>query len=911
MAEKPDKKIFLIDGSSLYYRAYFALMKNPLFTQSGENTTATYGFVNQLLSLMQKHHPKYLAVVFDTKEPTFRHKRYSEYKATREKMPEEMAAQFPRIVELVKTMGIKVIELPGWEADDVIGTLAKQAAAKGFITYMVTSDKDYMQLVEGNIKMYNPWHKNGPEELGPEEVEEKIGLKPEQIIDYLALMGDSSDNIPGVKKIGPKTALELLKEYSTFENIYENVEKISKKGTRENLITYKEDAILSKELVTIDIDSPVKAEVEELKISLPDKKDLITLLNTLEFTRIIDQLGNVYPDFADKKEEYTAADRNYSLIKNRAQFDNLIKDLESNNFWIFDTETTGLKTLESEVLGISFSINPNEGRYLPLQNLEGISKAEIIEKMKEIFANSAIKKGGQNIKFDILMLNGHGIEVNGVEFDTMIAHYLLHPGSRGHNLNDMARDYLNYEMIPIESLIGKKGKNQRNMAELSPEEVYEYAAEDSDITLQLASILKEELKKENLYLLFRDLEMPMVEVLTAMERNGVKIEVNQMNQMSKKINTRLQDLINEIYDMAGMSFNINSPKQLGAIIYENLKIHEEIGLKRVPKTSKGSFSTAESALEKLSSHPFTGKILEYRKLTKLLNTYVDVMPKLINKKTGRIHASFNQTVTATGRLSSSDPNLQNIPIRAEMGKEIRKAFIPENENSVILAADYSQIELRIMAELSKDEGLRNAFKEGKDIHTSTAALIMKIPHEEVTADHRRKAKEVNFGILYGMNEFGLSNRLNITPQEAKEIITGYFAQFPGVKNYMMQVITFATRKRYVETMMGRRRSIPDIDASNRNIRENAERIAINTTIQGSAADLIKKAMIDIQKYFIKSGLKSKLIIQVHDELVFEVPKDELEEMKKIVNDKMVNAVKLDVSVKVDIGVGPNWLEAHE
>ncbi len=908
-----EKTLFLIDGSSLFYRAYFALMRNPLFNSKGENTTATYGFVNQLIRLMQKQDvtPDYLSVVFDTKQPTFRHKRYPAYKATREKMPEEMAAQYPRIVELTHTMGIKVIELPGWEADDVIGTLAKRAASEGFKVFMVTSDKDYMQLVENNILMYNPWGKKGVEILDPKGVENKVGITPAQITDYLALTGDSSDNIPGVAGVGPVTALKLLQQFESFDNIYANLDKVSKPALREKLEKNRENALLSKELVTIDIDAPLDITPEELNISEPDKESLVSLLKELEFNKIIVQLGTVYDNFEHNGPSIESENKSYHLIKDRAQFEDLLSELKSHSIWAFDTETNGLKPFDSHIIGLSFSYQRDEGYYLPLTDLPDLSAEEMLRELKPLFADPALKKCGQNIKFDVLMLYGHGIKVKGIFFDTMIAHYLLHSGSRGHKLDNIAKQYLNYEMIPIEELIGKRGKSQKNMSELSPEEIYRYAAEDAEITFALVEVLEKELKKNNLHPLFTKLEMPLVEVLTAMEINGVKIDTDLLRSVSDKIEITLKETIKKIYEIAGEEFNINSTQQLGKIIYDKLEIHKELGLKRIPKTAKGGYSTSESALEKMAEHKLINLILQYRKLTKLKNTYLDPLPSLISKKTGRLHASFNQTVTATGRLSSSDPNLQNIPIRTELGKEIRKAFIPETANNVILSADYSQIELRIMAELSGDPSLKAAFSAGKDIHTSTAAMLMGIPEEEVTSDHRRKAKEINFGILYGMNRYGLAKRLGISAEEAQQMINNYFAGFPRVLDYTMRIITFATRNRFVETMMGRRRYIPEIDSSNRNVRENAERQAINTVIQGSAADLIKMAMIKIQKYIEQNSLESKMLIQIHDELLFEVPKAEVDIMKKAVKEIMSTAYKIEVPLEVDLGVGKNWLEAHE
>ncbi|GAB4169766.1 MAG: DNA polymerase I [Calditrichia bacterium] len=906
-----DKKIFLMDGSYMFYRAYFSLMRTPLFNKKGENTTATYGFINQLFKLIVENRPEYMAVVFDTKEPTFRHDFYPEYKATREKMPEDMAAQYPRIVQLVQLLGIPTIEMPGYEADDIIGTFAQQAAQQSMDVYMVTADKDYMQLVSDKIKLYNPWGKNGSEILDVHGVQQKMELRPDQIVDYLALMGDSSDNVPGVKGIGAKSALKLLMQFETLENLLSQTDQIKSDSIRKKIEEGKEQALLSKKLVTIDTHVPVELRLEDLEVKSPETDKVLEIFKELEFQGFIERFQDIFPDTGVQIDTYKNQNKNYRLITNKDEFRGLLEQLSGHDFWVFDSETTGLNVWESEIIGLSFSWEEDSAAYVPFSDLEDISVQEIIQQLKPIFENPEIKKGGQNIKYDALMLVQHGIFIQGIEFDTMIADYLLNPGGRNHNLDSLALRYLNYKMIPIEELIGKKGKNQKNMSELTPQQIYEYACEDADITFKLYKILKEKLMQYNLLKLFKDVEMPLLTILIEMEKNGVKLDLDHMRNLSQQMAKRLDELVASIYEIAGKEFNINSPQQLGKILYDEMEIHVKKGLKRPPRTAKGSYSTSESALQKLEGHPIVDLILEYRQLSKLKNTYVDIFPTLVSSKTGRLHASFNQTITATGRLSSSDPNLQNIPIRTEIGREIRKAFIPEEKDWWIVSADYSQIELRLLAELSGDESLLQAFKHGADIHTATASMIFNVPREEVTSDHRRKAKEINFGIIYGMNEYGLASRLKISPEEAKEIITNYFAQFPKVNTYIMNVLVQANRKKYVETILGRRRYIPEIDSKDRNTRENAERQAVNTTIQGSAADLIKLAMINIQKAIHQNQLQSKMIMQIHDELVFEVPDRELEEIQSLVKQKMETAMSLQVPLKVDIGAGKNWLEAHE
>ena len=909
MSEKP--RLFLIDGSALFYRSYFAFIRNPLINSKGENTSAVFGFASSLLKILLEEKPDYLAVVFDTKEPTFRHEKYPEYKATREKMPDEMVMQFPRITELVEAFDIPQLEKPGYEADDIIATLARQAEKKGIETYMVTGDKDFMQLLTPMVKMYIIRQGKEVEVLDPEGVSEKLEMTPSQIVDYLALMGDSSDNVPGVPGVGEKTARQLIKDYGTLDNVYNHLEDFSGKSLQQKLKDGKESAYLSRQLVTIDLFVPVKLDMQAMRIEKFQGQKLKQLFEELEFKSLIDRLTEFIDDEDLATSTFETKKTEYILIKTSKQFDAFMKQLKQQRFFVFDTETTGLNVFDAEIIGLSFCWQTSKAYYLPLNDPESdFSAGEVLKELKAVFEDEKIAKGGQNIKFDGLMLNQHDIVIKNMAFDTMIADYLLNPGTRQHNLDTLAQNYLNYKMIPIEQLIGEKGKAQKNMADLPVADVYEYACEDADITFQLKELLEKELKKTDTLNLFETLEMPLTGVLLEMEKYGVKLDVDFLSDMSKDLEGQLQDLIKTIYSEAGSEFNINSPQQLGKILFEDLEIHKEYGSRRPTKTATGQFSTSEQVLEKYSQHPLVGKLLEYRKLTKLKSTYVDALPALISKSTGRLHTSFNQTIAATGLLSSSDPNLQNIPIRTEIGRRIRQAFIPAETGHVILSADYSQIELRIMAHLSGDDGLQDAFAKGEDIHATTAAAIFNIPLEMVNSDHRRKAKEVNFGIIYGISQYGLASRLGISNEEAKKIIDSYFVRFPKVHDYMNHTITFARQHHYVSTILNRRRYIPEIESSNTNVRQNAERMAINTTIQGSAADLIKMAMINIQKDITKKKLKSKMILQVHDELVFEVPEAELEDVQKLVKKRMESAIQLDVPVKVEMGAGKNWLEAH-
>ncbi|MDZ7371376.1 MAG: DNA polymerase I [candidate division KSB1 bacterium] len=897
----PAKRLFLIDGMALAYRVYYAFVRNPLINSKGENVSAVFGFANVLLKLIDEHKPDYLAVVFDTPQPTFRHERFEEYKATRKEMPEEMVEQLPRIREMLQVLNVPLLELPGYEADDIIGTLAKRAEEKGIETFIVSGDKDMMQLVGPKIKLLVPRHGGKEEEILDEQaIREKIGLSPAQIIDYLALMGDSSDNIPGVSGIGPVAASKLLQEFGTLEAVLANVEKISDKRSRTALEKGAESALLSKELAAIHCNVPVDIQPEQLSLRESDRRTVFQFFQRMEFRSLAERF---IPDELQKK-------RDYRLIQSEAELEALAQALETAGRWAFDTETTDPDPMRAELVGLSFSFSDDVAYYVPVRGPQEFAEphrplpiVQVLQRLKPIFENEAVLKCGHNAKYDMIVLSRCGVKVKGLAFDTMVAGYLLDPSARQHNLDAMALTYFDLKKIRIEDVIGS-GAKQIRMDQAPIARVAEYACEDAEVTWKLWRTLEPKIDELELRPLLEEIEMPLVSVLMTMEMNGVKIDVPYLEKMSKNLEVELAVYEQEIYKLAGCRFNINSPKQLAEVLYDKLKL-------KTAKRTKTGFSTDVNALEELSrEHELPKAILSYRHLAKLKSTYVDALPKLVNPKTGRVHTSYNQTVTATGRLSSSEPNLQNIPIRTEIGSSIRAAFIPTNADYVIVDADYSQIELRIMAQLSGDPGLRAAFAADEDVHTRTAALIFGIDPKEVTAEQRRRAKEVNFGIMYGMGPYGLSQRLDITPEEATEFISAYFKAYPGVQNYMTNTVREARNNGYVTTLFKRRRYIPDINSDNRRVREFAERTAINTPIQGSAADMIKIAMIRIQKRFNEEKLGAKMIMQVHDELVFDVPKSEQEAVKELIRREMEKAVEMEVPVKVEIGVGDNWLQAH-
>lgn len=945
-----NKKLFLLDAFALIYRAYFAFANNYRINSKGLNTSAVLGFTNTLLEVLKKEKPTHIAVVFDTPEQTVRHVEFTEYKANREEMPEDLALAIPYVIKVIEGFNIPVISMPGYEADDVIGTLAKMAEKKGFTTYMMTPDKDYGQLVSENIFIYKPARLgNGAEVMGIAEVCKKWDiLNVDQLIDILGLMGDKVDNIPGIPGVGEKTAIQLVKDFGTIENLLVNTDKLKGK-LKEKVEQNKEKAIQSKWLATIICDVPVELDEKALEIEEPNREALRELFTELEFRRLAEQIlgesisapvetkvaspkaKKVNPDQMDMfgaatetgetteveipVAEEDDAPKNYSTINNvthtyhlvdtKEKRAKLISELKTQSEICFDTETTGIDAHTAELVGMSFAFKVSEAYYIPTPENQ-IETQAIVNEFKSIFENEKITLIGQNIKYDLLVLKKYGIHLKGKLFDTMVAHFLIHPEMR-HNMNVLAETYLNYSPVSIETLIGKKGKEQMSMREVPLEIITEYAAEDADITLQLKKKFEGMLNTSATKKLFEEIEIPLIPVLADMEAEGITLNKNTLKEISGELEKDILKVEKEIQKLGGTAFNVSSPKQVGEILFEVLQITE-----KPKKTKTGQYATGEDVLAKLvGKHEIVGKILDYRELVKLKNTYVDTLPELVNPNTKRIHTSYNQVVAVTGRLSSDNPNLQNIPIRTERGREIRKAFVARDENHVLLSADYSQIELRVIAELSGDQGMIDAFQSGQDIHKATAAKVYNVSLEEVTSDMRRNAKMVNFGIIYGISAFGLSERLNIPRKEAAAIIENYFEKYPRIKAYMDESIEKAREKGYVETIMGRRRYLRDINSSNHTVRGYAERNAINSPIQGSAADMLKIAMINIHKDFIDKGIKSKMLLQVHDELVFDVLKSELEIVKPIIENRMKNAMpSLKIPMEVGMGVGKNWLEAH-
>ena len=927
---KHTKKLFLLDAYALIYRAYYAFIRNPRVNSKGLNTSAILGFVNTLEEVLNKENPTHIGIAFDPAGPTFRHEVFGEYKAQREATPEDIKLAVPIIKNIIEAYKIPILEVKGYEADDVIGTLAYQANKLGVETYMMTPDKDYAQLVDKHVYMYQPKYGNKDSEiLGPEEVQEKYKItNPKQFIDILGLMGDASDNIPGCPGVGIVTAQKLLKEFNSIENLLENKDQLKgavKKRVAENVEQIK----LSKFLATIKIDVPIKLELDKLVREKINEKVLREIFEELEFRTLSERIfktetsptlfdtntplqGDLFAKStpstqAERKESIESAlnesKKEYQLIYSQEDIDALCVKLANEKEIALDTETTGVEPMEAELVGISFSAKKNEAYYIPLAP----KKEEAIKTLKllnPIFSNENSLKIGQNIKYDILMLKKYGVELKGKLFDTMIAHYVIQPELR-HGMDYLAEVYLNHTTIPIEDLIGPKGKNQKSMRDIPQDKVSIYACEDADITLQLKHKLEKELKEHNAEDLFYNIEMPLVPVLVDIEFTGVRLDKKALNTLSKAYTKRLKDLESKIHELAGVEFNVASPKQVGETLFDTLAIDE-----KAKKTKTGQYVTSEEVLQSYKEkHPIVEEILSYRGLRKLLSTYVNALPKLINKETGKIHTSFNQTVTATGRLSSSNPNLQNIPIRDEDGRAIRKAFIPD-DGSLFFSADYSQIELRIMAHLSKDPQMIEAFNQNQDIHAATAAKIYKQEIDQVDSDQRRKAKTANFGIIYGISVFGLAERMQVERSEAKLLIDGYFETYPEVRKYMDQSVEVAKKQGYVETVFNRKRYLPDINSRNAIVRGFSERNAVNAPIQGSAADIIKVAMIKIHQRFKDENLKSRMILQVHDELNFNVEKDEKEIVSQIVIEEMENAYKLSVPLKVDTGWGENWLEAH-
>ncbi len=919
-------KLFLFDAYALIYRSYYAFIKNPRINSKGLNTSAVMGFCNTLHEVLQKEQPKYLGVAFDPHGPTFRNEAYEQYKAQREETPEDIRKAVPIIKDILGAMHIPVLEVAGYEADDVIGTLARKAGTEGIDTYMLTPDKDYGQLVGGNVKMFRPRHGGGYETLDAEGIKEKYGISsPEQVIDLLGLMGDSADNIPGCPGVGEKTAVKLITQFGSIDALLHRTDELKgalKKKVEEN----KEQIEFSKFLATIKTDVPIDLNLDELTVKAPDEKRIIEIFNDLEFKTFterflnkpkqqqkkvssqLDLFGEIPTDGAEEikngpSQSIKTVVHDYQLVDKEEDIQKLYDFLITKGFVSFDTETTSTEAINAELVGLSFCVEEKQAFYVPVP-AERQEAEKIVNIFKPLYESEEILKIGQNMKYDIEVLGDYGIEVRGKMFDTMIAHYLIQPELR-HNMDYMAEIYLGYQTIHIEELIGPKGKGQKNMRDLTPEQIYEYAAEDADITLQLKNKLEPELKKYGAEDLFYNIEMPLMPVLAEMEMNGVRIDTDSLKETSGVLTSRMKEIESRIYELAGMEFNIASPKQVGEVLFDKLKIVE-----KAKKTKTGQYVTNEEVLQSLKhKHEIVADILEHRGLKKLLGTYVDALPKLINPRTGHIHTSFNQTVTATGRLSSSDPNLQNIPVRGEDGKEIRKAFIPE-PGCEFFSADYSQIELRVMAHLSGDENMIEAFREGYDIHAATAAKIYKEDINDVSRDQRTKAKRANFGIIYGITVFGLAERLEISRDEAKQLISGYFETFPKVKEYMDKSIQRARAMGYAETLFHRRRYLADINSHNATVRGFAERNAINAPIQGTAADIIKVAMIRIHRRFKAEGIRSKMILQVHDELNFSVLPEEHEKVERIVMEEMQNAFEMQVPLVADSGWGKNWLEAH-
>ena len=919
-------KLFLLDAYALIYRAYYAFMKNPRINSKGLNTSAIMGFCNTLHEVLEKEKPSHLGVAFDPHGPTFRTDAFPEYKAQREETPEDIRASVPIIKDILTAMNIPILQVDHFEADDVIGTLAVKSGEMGISTYMLTPDKDYGQLVSKNVFIYRPRHGGGYEVLDEQGVCDKYGIpSPLQVIDLLALMGDSADNFPGCPGVGEKTAVKLINEFGSVENLLANTSQIKGK-LREKVEAAVEDIKMSKFLATIRRDVPIELNMDALKVTAPNEEALKKIFAELEFRSLADKFLNkpqkisktiesqpdlfgFFAEQGERNEQKPAGfsiknvNTNYKLVDNEEDARKLYDFFRTNEILVLDTETTSTNAMEAELVGLSFAVKENEAFYVAIPS-DRQEAQKIVDIFKPLYEDEKILKVGQNIKYDLEVLHNYGVTLQGKMWDTMIAHYLIQPELR-HNMDYMAETLLGYQTIHIDELIGPKGKNQKSMRDLSPTEVYEYACEDADITLKLKNVLEPKLKEAGVDHLFYEIEMPLVPVLAEMEMNGVCIDTESLNETSRIFTNRMQELENRIYELAGEPFNIASPKQVGEILFDKLKIVE-----KAKKTKTGQYVTSEEVLQQLKNkHEIIADILEHRGLKKLIGTYIDALPKLINPQTGHIHTSFNQTITATGRLSSSDPNLQNIPIRGEDGKEIRKAFIPE-PGCLFFSADYSQIELRVMAHLSNDEHMLTVFREGKDLHAATAATIYKKDISEVTRDERTKSKRANFGIIYGITVFGLAERLDISRDESKQLIDGFFKTFPQVHDYMETSKQMAREKGYAETIFHRRRYLPDINSHNATVRNFAERNAINAPIQGSAADIIKVAMIRIYNRFKKEGIRSKMILQVHDELNFSVYPEEKERVETIVLEEMQHAYTLNVPLVADCGFGTNWLEAH-
>jgi len=920
-----NKKFVIIDAMAIAYRAYFAFISRPLVSSKGEPTSAVYGFINQLIKILEDTKPDYIAVAFDSKEKTFRHDKYENYKSSRDAMPDDMIPQIGRIKEIIETLRIPIYIMPKYEADDIIGTAVKKAEKKGLESFVITPDKDYNQMVTERVKVIKPGKTTEENVLyDVAKIKEEFGFEPKQMIDYLALIGDSSDDIPGVKGIGPKGAIPLIQKFGSVEEIYKHIDEIDKAGIKTKLTEGKENAIISKDLATIHCEVPIEINFDDAKFEKPDFDKLRKIFIDLEFKTLYSRLLNFYgssdqqEQIQDTKEpdvsSFDSSKTKYKLIADSKGAKELFEKLKKVKLFVFDTETDSLDTLNLHLAGVSFSTKPGEGYFItinPFKDKKDLFSKDLNDRLhidefikiyKPLFADKSIKKVCQNGKYDIGVLRSYGIEVNNFYFDTMLASYVIDPDQK-HGMDELSQKYINYKPIPLSDLIGAK-KDPTKIFDVEPADLCNYSAEDADVTFRLYEILSKEVEKNNLTKLAYDVEFPLVPVLEDMEREGIRVDKLVLNTLSRDLEILLDNYTKKIFESAGENFNINSPQQLQKILFDKL------GLQKGKKTKTG-FSTDARSLEYLrGEHEIIDIILDYRQVSKLKSTYTDSLPGLINPSTGRIHTDFNQTVAATGRLSSNNPNLQNIPVRTEMGKEIRKAFIPRDKNHLILSADYSQIELRIMASICGDEGLTKAFKNGEDIHRSTAALVFMVKPSEVTPDMRRKAKEVNFGILYGIGPFGLKTRLGVTQSHAKEIIETYFSTFKRVKNFMDDSVLKAREKGYAETLLGRRRFLRNINSNNRVVRQFEERVAINMPIQGTAADMIKLAMINIHNELKKRKAKTKMVLQVHDELLFDAHKDEVEELTPLIKELMENSLPMKVPILVETGTGNNWLDAH-
>jgi DNA polymerase-1 len=934
------KRLFLIDAYALIFRGYYALIKNPRINSKGQDTSAIMGFMNSLFDVIKREKPDHLAVCFDKDGSAERTEMYSDYKANRDETPQVIRESIPVIKQIIKAMHIPIEEISGMEADDIIGTLAKQAEQQNYEVYMVTPDKDFAQLVSEHIFMYRPARMgNGIEKWGIPEVQKRFGVeRPEQVIDYLGMMGDSADNIPGLPGVGDKTAKKFIAKYGSMEGLFENIDELKGK-TKEKIEANQELGLMSKKLATIFTECDVTFDEKSYELSPPDVEKVISIFKELEFRRLTEQFMKMYNQSADaptsteddaqtagagqfslfgndtSSKDANAADfQGYKSLENTPHFYQLINGKTALNLFVkklmqqtsvcFDTETTSLKTLDAKLVGIAFSWGKHKGYYISIPENDAEAQ-EILEQFRPFFEDETIEKVGQNLKYDIKILANYNISVKGPLFDTMLAHYIINPDMR-HNMDILAETYLMYSPKPIKDLIGKKGKQQKSFREVELDAQTQYAVEDADITFQLKNYFEKELEDAHNKPLYSDIEIPLLRVLAAMEIEGIKLDKAALENLSAELNSDLKRLEANIFEAADEEFNIGSPKQLGDILFGKLQIAD-----KPKKTKSGQYSTAEDVLSYYADeHQIVRDVLEWRQLSKLKSTYVDALPKQIHPKTKRVHTEFMQTVAATGRLSSNNPNLQNIPIRTERGREVRKAFVPRDENYVLLAADYSQIELRIIAALSQEETMLNAFKNGEDIHASTAAKVFNVPIEEVTRQQRSNAKTVNFGIIYGVSAFGLSNQTELSRNESKELIETYYKTYPKLRDYIDDQVEFAREHGYVKTVMGRRRYLKDINARNHVVKNAAERNAVNAPVQGSAADIIKVAMINIHKALIEGGFKSKMLLQVHDELVFDAHKDELDELQPLIKNHMENAFKIDVPLDVEIGIGQNWLEAH-